>query len=321
MFNVDMFNFAAKSERFHNPLVIGSNSVNIGGKVITIRNIGHLTQMTVEHLYNTLGGTETVNRLLVLNEKKFNGFTVVEKFSLFERGNTVPMQGIAFEQLFTKLTPNEFHADKVNSAWGEVLESLGFKKPVLGTRVQPEQVELEEVPEQEVKGPEVQTPVISQEAQPTVVKTVELIPTVTVNKTVSIVSETAVKGAEEATADVVLKAALDEMSDETFEALKGLMIDEILAVEKLDPSKAAVVREILMESITMDILKSENPQEAILTILYEKVVSKENFNIMVAKAEKESEKVPTTLVEALDIIDEGKPNFGRQYPKRRKGKR
>ena len=71
----------------------------------------------------------------------------------------------------------------------------------------------------------------------------------------------------------------------------------------------------------MDILKSENPQEAILTILYEKVVNKDGFNMMVAKAEKETEKVPTTLVEALDIIDEGKPNFGRQYPKRRKGKR
>lgn len=322
MFNVDMFNFAAKSERFHNPLVIGSNSVNIGGKVITIRNIGHLTQMTVEHLYNTLGGVETVNRLLVLNEKKIDGFTVVEKFALFERGNTVPMQGIAFEQLFTKLTPNEFHADKVNSAWGEVLESLGFKKPVLGTRVQPEQVELEEVPEQEVKSPEVQTPVISQETQPSAVKVVELVPTVTNNKNpASIVSESAVKGAEEATVDVVLKTALDEMSDDTFQALKGLMIDEILAVEKLDPSKAAVIREIPMESITMDILKSENPQEAILTILYEKVVSKENFNMMVAKAEKESEKVPTTLVEALDVIDDSKPNFGRQYPKRRKGKR
>ena len=71
----------------------------------------------------------------------------------------------------------------------------------------------------------------------------------------------------------------------------------------------------------MDILKSENPQEAILAILYEKVVNKDEFDALVAKAEEESEKVPTTLVEALDIIDEGKPNFGRQYPKRRKGKR
>lgn len=318
MFNVDMFNFAAKSERFHNPLTIGSNSVNIGGKVIEIRNIGHLTQMVVEHLYNTLGGVETVNRLLVLNEKKFNGFTVVEKFSLFEKGNTVPMQGVAFEQLFAKLSPTDFHADKVNSAWETVLESLGFKKPVLASLVpNPAAPKLKEV-----ETPEVQTPVISQEAQPTVVKTVELVPTVTVNKNpVSIVSEVTAKAAEEATVDVVLKTALDEMSDDTFQALKGLMIDEILAVEKLDPSKAAVVREILMESITMDILKSENPQEAILTILYEKVVSKENFDMLVAEAEKESEKVPTTLVEALDIIDEGKPNFGRQYPKRRKGKR
>lgn len=328
MFNVDMFNLAVKSERFHNPLTIGGNSVTIGAKEISIRNIGHLTQMVVEHLYNTLGGVETVNRLLVLNEKKFNGFTVVEKFSLFEKGNTIPMQGVVFEQLFTKVTPTDFHADKVNSAWEEVLESLGFKKPVMASFVQFIQNEsLKEVSGQEVKTveevkvPEVQAPVTSQEAQSTVVKTVELVPTITVNKGTSIISEATIKNAEEATVDVVLKAALDEMSDETFEALKGLIIDEILVTKKLDPSKAAVAREILMESVTLDILKSDNPQEAILAILYEKVVSKENFETMVVKAEKESEKVPTTLVEALDVIEDGKLSLGRQYPKRRKGKR
>lgn len=302
MFNVDMFNFAAKSERFHNPLAFGPDSVNIGGKIITIRNIGHLSQLVIEHLYANLGGAETVNRLLVLNEKKFNGFTVVEKFSLFEKGNTISMQGIAFEQLFAKVSPADFHADKVNSTWETVLESLGIKKPMMATIVKQETQPLEEVPEQKVT-------------------TVELVPTVTVNgNPVSNISKATTKHAEEATMDVVLKAVLDEMDDDTYQALKGLMIDEILVTEKLDPSKAAIAHEILMESVTLDILKSENPQEAILAILHEKVVSKEDFGAMVAKAEEEAEKLPASVVEALDIIDD-KPKLGRQYPARRKGKR
>lgn len=316
MFVFDNFGLAKRKSAFNNPLVVEDSGISIGEKKIALENPGHLVHLFVQATYDDLGPILALNTLLDLSNKKFNGLTVLEKFVLFESKQTPSMQAVAFECLISKIRPVDFTTKDLNSAWEEVLESLGFKKPVLASLVSdPGTPELKEV-----KAPE--APVTSQETQPSAVKVVELVPTVTINKNpVSIVSESAVKGAEEATVDVVLKTALDEMSDDTFQALKGLMIDEILAVEKLDPSKAAVVREILMESITMDILKSENPQEAILTILYEKVVSKENFNMMVAKAEKESEKVPTTLVEALDVIDDSKPNFGRQYPKRRKGKR